>query len=183
MAEGPYVAAGPRSFRAHSSWGGRPIERGAVINTEMAVARARYHTPVFRISVLGKPGDELRRLHDASRAGLLAGLEKIGPGMTSAAADAIVRQKIVEAGFGDLFTVRAAYGIGIGSAPGWGENSVVNIRPGDQRKLEPGMCFHVVPALYKAGLGAICCSMPIHVTANGVERLTSIEPELFVLDS
>ena len=183
MAEGPYVTSGPRSFRAHSSWGGRTIQRGEVINTEMAVARARYHTPVFRISVLGKPDDELRRIHDASRAGLIAGLEKIGPGMTSAEADAVVRERIVKAGYGALFTVRAAYGIGIGSPPGWGENSVVNIRPGDQRVLEPGMCFHIVPALYKADLGAICCSMPIHITANGVERLTAIEPELFVLDS
>ena len=182
MAEGPYVAAGPRSFRAHSSWGSRAIRRGEVIDTEMAAARARYHTPVFRISVLGKPGDELRRMHDASRAGLLAGLEKIGPGLTSAEADAIVREPIVRAGFGDCFTVRAAYGIGIGSPPGWGENSVVNIRPGDKRVLEPGMCFHIVPALYKSALGAICCSMPIHITSDGVERLTAIEPELFVLD-
>jgi Xaa-Pro dipeptidase len=183
MAEGPYVSAGPRSFRAHSSWGSRAIRRDEVINTELAVARARYHTPVFRISVLGKASDELRRLHDASRAGLLAGLEGIGPGLTSAEADAIVREPIVRAGFGDCFTVRAAYGIGIGAAPGWGENSVVNIRPGDRRVLEPGMCFHIVPALYQAAVGAVCCSMPIHITSRGVERLTAIEPELFVLDS
>jgi Xaa-Pro dipeptidase len=183
MAEGPYVSAGPRSFRAHSSWSSRAIRRDEVINTELAVARARYHTPVFRISVLGKASDELRRLHDASRAGLLAGLEGIGPGLTSAEADAIVREPIVRAGFGYCFTVRAAYGIGIGAAPGWGENSVVNIRPGDRRVLESGMCFHIVPALYQAAVGAVCCSMPIHITSRGVERLTAIEPELFVLDS
>jgi Xaa-Pro dipeptidase len=183
MAEGPYVSAGPRSFRAHSSWGSRAIRRNEVINTELAAARARYHTPVFRISVLGKPSDELQRLHDASQAGLLAGLKGIGPGLTSAEADAIVREPIVRAGFGDCFTVRAAYGIGIGAAPGWGENSVVNVRPGDQRVLQPGMCFHIVPALYQAAVGAVCCSMPIHITSGGVEWLTAIEPELFVLDS
>jgi len=183
MAEGPYVSAGPRSFRAHSSWGSRTIRSNEVINTELAAARARYHTPVFRISVLGKPSDELQRLHDASQAGLLAGLKGIGPGLTSAEADAIVREPIVRAGFGGCFTVRAAYGIGIGAAPGWGENSVVNIRPGDQRVLQPGMCFHIVTALYQAAVGAVCCSMPIHITAGGVERLTAIEPELFVLDA
>jgi Xaa-Pro dipeptidase len=182
MAEGPYVTCGPRSFRAHSSWTGRPIARGEIINTELAVARAHYHTPVFRISVLGKPSDAIRRLHDASQAGLLAGLEKIGPGMTSAQADAIVRKRVVRAGYGEFFTVRAAYGIGVGFPPGWGENSVVNIRPGDQQILEPGMCFHMVPALYKPDLGAVCCSMPIHITANGIERLTAIEPKLFILD-
>jgi Xaa-Pro dipeptidase len=182
MAEGPYVTCGTRSFRAHSSWAGRQIRRGELINTEMAVARARYHTPVFRVSVLGRPSDALRQLHDASRAGLLAGLGKIGPGMTSAQADATIRERIAKTGYGEYFTVRAAYGIGIGFAPGWGENGVINIRPGDQQVLEAGMCFHLVPALYKEGLGAVCCSMPIHITANGVEPLADIEPNIFVLD-
>jgi Xaa-Pro dipeptidase len=183
MAEGPYVTCGARSFRAHSSWNHVPIARGEIINTELAAARAHYHTPLFRVSVLGEGSDALRRFHDASLAGLQAGLDGIGPGMTSADADAIVRERIDRAGYGEYFAVRAAYGIGVGFPPGWGENSVVNIRPGDGRLLEPGMCFHLVPALYKAGLGAVCCSMPIHITGNGVERLTDIEPRLFVLDS
>ena len=102
--------------------------------------------------------------------------------MTSTEADAIVREPIVKAGYGEYFTVRAAYGIGVGFAPGWGENSVINIRPRDRRRLEPGMCFHVVPALYRQDLGAVCCSMPIHITTTGIERLTAIEPKLFVLD-
>jgi Xaa-Pro dipeptidase len=182
MAEGPYVTSGPRSFRAHSSWTHAVIGRGEAINTEMAAARAHYHTPVFRMSVFGAPGDELRRLHDASAAGLRAGLEKIEAGMTSAQADAVVRQRIEKAGCGEFFTVRAAYGIGLGFPPGWGENSIMSIRPGDERRLRPGMCFHMVPALYKPGLGAVCCSMPFHIGARGIEPLTQIEPDLFILD-
>jgi Xaa-Pro dipeptidase len=182
MSMGPFVTCGLRSFRAHSSWAHQPIGEGELINTEMATVVARYNTPVFRVSVLGKPSDELRRFHDASLAGLHAGLNGIKAGLTSHQADSIVRDAITKAGFGEFFTVRAAYGIGVGFPPGWGENNVMNIRPNDERILQPGMCFHLVPALYKWDLGCVCCSMPILITDSGVERLTNIDAKLFVVD-
>jgi Xaa-Pro dipeptidase len=182
MSMGPFVTCGLRSFRAHSSWVHQPIGMGELINTEMAAVVARYNTPVFRVSVLGKPSDELSAFHEASLAGLQAGLEKIEAGMTSHQADSVVRDAITKAGCGEFFTVRAAYGIGVGFPPGWGENNVMNIRPKDTRVLQPDMCFHLVPALYKRELGCVCCSMPIRITESGVERLANIEPKLFVVD-
>ena len=101
--------------------------------------------------------------------------------MTSHQADAVVRNAITKAGYGEFFTVRAAYGIGVGFPPGWGENNVMNIRPKDERVLQPNMCFHLVPALYKRDLGGICCSMPIRIADAGVEALTNIEAKLFVV--
>ena len=181
MSMGPFVTCGLRTFRAHSSWVHQPIRAGDLINTEMAAVVARYNTPVFRVSVLGAPSAEVRAFHDASFRGLQAGLEGIEPGMTSHQADAVVRSAIGKAGYGEFFTVRAAYGIGVGFPPGWGENNVMNIRPNDGRVLQPNMCFHLVPALYKRNLGGICCSMPIRIADTGVEPLTSIEAKLFVL--
>ncbi len=101
--------------------------------------------------------------------------------MTAQQADAAVRDAVARAGFADCFPVRAAYGIGIGFSPSWAEQDVAQIRPGDQRRLQPGMCFHLVPALYREDLGAVCCSLPIHLTERGVEPLADIEAELFVL--
>jgi Xaa-Pro aminopeptidase len=183
MSMGPFVTCGRRSFRAHSSWIHQPILSGELINTEMAAVVARYNTPVFRVSVLGKPSAELRAFHEASLAGLHAGLEGIKPGMTSHDGDAVVRAAITRAGYGEFFTVRAAYGIGVGMPPRWGENNVMNIRPDDTRILKPNMCFHLVPALYKRDLGCVCCSMPIRITEQGVEPLTTIAPKMFVLSA
>lgn len=104
----------------------------------------------------------------------------IKPGMTSGEADRVVRTAVEKMGYGENFVVRAAYGIGLGFSPGWGENHVMSIRPDDPRVIEPGMCFHLVPALYKEGLGAVCCSMPIEIGENGCRPLTSIEPDLFI---
>ena len=180
MSGGPFITTGKRTFQAHSTWAGVTINRGDIVNTEMASVAARYNTPTFRVSVIGEHSDELRRFHDASYAGLEAGLARFEPGMTSHQADRVVRDAIEKAGYGEYFVVRAAYGIGLGFTPGWSENHVMSIRPNDQRLLEPGMCFHLVPALYKEGFGAVCCSMPIEITDKGCKPLTSIEPKLFV---
>lgn len=177
----PFVAAGPRTFRAHASWSGTPIRRGEVINVELASQVCHYHVPTFRVFSLGEPTAEIRRMHDASERGLRAGLEGIRPGMTSHDADRVVRDAIEAAGYGAHFPVRAAYGIGIALAPGWGETAdVMAIRPDDRRVLAPGMCFHLVPALYKEGVGCVCASMPIEVTDGGVSALAPIEAKLFV---
>jgi Xaa-Pro dipeptidase len=178
MSCGPFITTGLRTFLAHSSWADIPIQTGDLINTEIATVSARYNVPIFRCSVMGKPSDDLQRFHDASRAGLMAGLSRFGPGMTFDEADRVVREEVARHGYGEYFVVRAAYGIGLGFPPAWSESNVANIRGGDPRKLEAGMCFHLVPALYKRDLGCVCCSMPIEITANGCAPLATVEPEL-----
>lgn len=176
----PFLSFGARTALAHAGWVGEPLRRGEIVNAEVACAVARYHVPTFRVFSLGQPDAELQRMHDASRKGMDAGLGGIKPGMTADAADRLVRDVIEDAGYGDAFVVRAAYGIGTAFPPSWGESTVINIKRGETRVLEPGMTFHLVPALYAEGLGCVCCSLPIEITEMGVAPLTSIEPKLFV---
>jgi Xaa-Pro dipeptidase len=180
LAAGPYVTTGKRTFLAHSSWIGCEVLDGDIVNTELAANVAHYNVPIFRVSAVGNPGTEIVRTHHASQAAMRVGLERYAPGMTFDEADRIVRAEIERWGYGDLFVVRAAYGIGLGFPPRWSESNVANIRRSDMRTLEAGMCFHLVPALYKAGVGAVCCSMPIEITANRCEPLATIEPRLFL---
>lgn len=176
----PFLAFGARTALAHACWIGEPLRRGEIVNAEAACSVSRYHVPTFRVFSLGEPAAELRRMHDVSRKAMEAGLAGIRPGMSSDAADRLVRAVIDEAGYGEAFVVRAAYGIGTAFPPSWGESTVFNIKRGEHRLLEPGMTFHLVPALYADGLGCVCCSMPIEITASGAAPLTPIEPKLFV---
>jgi Xaa-Pro dipeptidase len=176
----PFISSGPRTYRAHGIWSDRPIARGELVNAELAASCRNYHVPVFRSFSIGQPSDEIQRIHEVSEIGMHAGLEGIKPGMTSHEADAVVRAAINGEGYGDAFIVRAAYGLGSSFVPGWGEASVMTIRPKDERIIQPGMCFHLVPALYVRDVGCVCCSMPIEITSAGVRRLSSLEPKLFV---
>jgi len=178
----PFVASGPRTAMAHATWIGQPIKRGEVVNVELAAAVERYHVPVFRVASIGPPPDEIARMHEASQAALYSALGSIRAGMTSGEADATMRRPIERAGFGEQFVVRGAYSIGIGFAPSWGEgNTLAAIKPGSADVLLPGMTFHLVPALYKDGVGCVCCSMPVAITEAGVEPLAPIEPQLFII--
>ncbi|WP_422026680.1 M24 family metallopeptidase [Roseovarius sp.] len=176
----PFVSAGSRSYCAHASWVGARIGRGEIVNAELAGAYKAYHVPIFRVFSLGQPSDEILRMQAASEAGLHAGLDGIRAGMTSHEADSVVRRAIEKQGYGENFVVRAAYGLGVAIAPGWGEPAVMQIMPEDQRVLESGMCFHLVPAIYVEGIGCVCCSMPLIITETGIERLTDLKPELLV---
>lgn len=178
----PFVASGPRTAMAHATWTGQPIARGEVINAEVAAAVARYHVPLFRVASIGAPSAEISKMHGASQAALESGLSTIRAGMTSGEADAALRRPIEKLGMGELFVVRGGYSIGIGFAPSWGEgNTVAAIKPGSTDPLLPGMTFHLVPALYRDGVGCVCCSMPVAVTESGVEPLAPIEAKLFII--
>lgn len=172
MAQMPNVCAGPRSARAHVTWCGAPIGRGEIVNIEPAASVFDYHTPVYRFYSLGEPSDTIRRMFDACRAALDEGYARVRPGMTSHEAARIFETVLEKAGFGEYMVTRPAYSIGAAFPPGWGEDNVMAIRSGHEAVLEEGMCFHVVPCLYRDGVGCVAASMPSVLMADGFQSLS-----------
>lgn len=178
----PLVTSGPRSALAHASFASVPIRRGELIGIELTSSVARYCTPCFRIAMIGKPSDDLKRFHDASASGLHAAIEQIKPGMMCHEADAAVRSAITRAGYLEWFPVRAGYSVGLGFVPTWDEDHIMNLRPNDRRVIKPGMVFHIVPALYKVGVGVACCSNTLLVTDAGVEPLVPLDAAMMIVE-
>jgi Xaa-Pro dipeptidase len=110
-------------------------------------------------------------MFDVCRAALDEGYARVRPGMTSHDAARIFESFIEKAGFSEHMVTRPAYSIGAAFPPGWGEDNVVAIRTGHEAMLEEGMCFHVVPCLYKDGVGCVAASMPSVLTSKGFEAL------------
>ncbi|MCC7284463.1 MAG: aminopeptidase P family protein, partial [Acetobacteraceae bacterium] len=171
VAQMPNVCAGPRTARAHVTWCGEAIRPGEVVNIEPAASIADYHTPVYRMYSLGEPPAEARRLFAICREALDTGYQAVRPGMTSHEAARVFETVIEKAGVAEFMVTRPAYGIGCAFPPGWGEDDVVAIRRGSDQVLEAGMCFHVVPCLYRPGLGCIAASMPSVLTDRGFQPL------------
>ena len=55
----------------------------------------------------------------------------------------------------------------------------MSFRSGDKTVLEPGMCFHFMPALWLDD-GGIESTEPILITETGAERLCTTPPGLVV---
>jgi len=175
MAQMPNVCAGPRTARAHVTWCGETMRPGEIINVEPAACVRDYHTPVYRMYSLGDPPAEAMRLFAVCRAALDAGYAKVRPGMTSHEAARIFETVIERAGLAEYMVTRPAYSIGCAFPPGWGEDDVAEIRRDSELVLEAGMCFHVVPCLYKPGLGCVAASMPSVLTESGFQPLCDDE--------
>ncbi|WP_456813881.1 M24 family metallopeptidase [Bradyrhizobium sp. USDA 4529] len=73
---------------------------------------------------------------------------------------------------------RLGYPIGIGYLPSVAERTA-NLRKGDETVLEPGMCFHMMPALWLDDR-SVAITQPFAVTHGGHEPLTSTPRVLFV---
>ena len=171
IAQMPNVCAGPRTARAHVTWCGDTIMPGEVVNIEPAACVRDYHTPVYRMYSLGAPSGEAERMFAVCREALDAGYATVRPGMTSHDAARVFETVIEQAGLAEFMVTRPAYSIGCAFPPGWGEDDVAAIRRGSDQVLRAGMCFHVVPCLYKPGLGCIAASMPSVLTEAGFRPL------------
>lgn len=178
MAGPPYVLTGPRTALPHGTWSGRRIEKDDLVFIEASGNWKRYSAAMMRTWSMGKPRDEVRRAADASIAGLDAAIGAMKPGVTSSDVDAACRSAVTRAGFGHAFIHRAAYSVGVGICPTWGENAVMEIKPNDQRVLQPGMVFHIVPILFPSPEFSVGFSATVLVTDTGTEIISDFPREM-----
>ena len=117
---------------------------------------------------------------DVIIAALEAAIGAIRPGVTSGSVDAACREPIERAGFEPNFRKRTGYSVGIGYSPSWGEGHIVSLRRDDPTRLEPGMVFHMPPALRVPGQYGLGFSETVLVTPTGCEVLTNHPRRLHV---
>lgn len=71
--------------------------------------------------------------------------------------------------------------MGVAFAPDWGEGHIVNFRRDDPRPLEPGLVFHMPPALRAFQRLCVAMSETVLVTDSGCEVLTDRPRRLHVV--
>jgi Xaa-Pro dipeptidase len=168
----PYLASGPRVAHPHASWTTRRVERGEQVHVELAGCVRRYGGALMRTLIHdGELSGELARLEAAIVAGLEAAIAALAPGVRAGDVDAACREPIAQAGF--HYAHETGYSIGLAYPPGWNETHVFNLKPGDERVVQAGMTFHLVPHVVLPGIGGIGLSETVLVTADGCEPLTS----------
>lgn len=180
MSIAPIVTTGYRSGIAHTTFARRRIEKGDAILLEMGAVHKRYAGPLMRSAVVGPPSDLVRRMYDACSRALDAAIAAIRPGVTAGSCHAACQRVIDEAGFEPNFRKRLGYSVGVGFAPDWGEGHILHLSKDDPTVLEPGMVFHMPPALREYSVAGVGCSETVVVTESGVDVITNFPRELAV---
>jgi Xaa-Pro aminopeptidase len=140
------VASGPNGAMPHARPSDRPIQVGDPVVMDMGALVEGYHSDLTRTVVLGQASARYREVYEIVLQAQQAALQGIRPGMTGREADALARDVIEEAGYGEQFGHGLGHGVGL----------VVHEQPRmayrfDKQVLRPGMVFTVEPGIYLPG--------------------------------
>lgn len=176
----PYIASGPRVGAMHSSWGEREFRKGESVLLELSATVNRYCGALMRSVNIGEPSDKMKEWSKVCIEALDAAIDAIRPGVTSEFVDSACLNVIKKAGLYEYYKKRTGYSIGIAFAPDWGEGHIMSLQQGDDRILQPGMVFHMPPALRAFNQYGIGFSETVLVTETGCEVLGATPRELLV---
>ncbi|WLI77369.1 Xaa-Pro peptidase family protein [Kosakonia sp. H02] len=177
----PLVSSGPRSGVPHGTWRRRVMKDGDPVFLEMAAAHDRYHAALMRSAWIGRPPVIALEMEKVCQDALQAALDAIRPGATCAEPHIACQKVIDRAGFTDNFKKRTGYSIGVAFAPDWGEGGILSLYSGVTTELQPGMTFHIPPALRIYGEFTVGVSETVVVTETGCRPLGSLARPLTLL--
>ncbi|MDR0953360.1 MAG: aminopeptidase P family protein [Elusimicrobiota bacterium] len=160
------VAFGPNTGNPHHSTGNTKLKKNMPITMDFGCIYKNYAGDITRnIWFGGKPDAEYAKIHRIVKAAHDAVVEKARPGMTGKQIDAIARDYITKAGYGEYFTHRTGHGIGLQ------DHEAADISQINNGKILENYCFSVEPGIYlnnKFGARFEDC---FYMTKNGPKRL------------
>ncbi|HCG57570.1 MAG TPA: creatinase [Brevibacterium sp.] len=170
----PLLPTGESADTPHLSWTNRKFIDDESVSIELAGVHRRYHVPLARTAVVGKPKQELIRLEGVVAEGLAAVLDVAAPEVPTAELARTWNRVLALAGLEK--PSRLGYSIGIGYPPDWGERTI-SIRTEDDQFLEAGMTFHLICGMWMNGYGYEL-SESILITDTGCDTFTAFPREL-----
>ncbi|HEY3248960.1 MAG TPA: Xaa-Pro peptidase family protein [bacterium] len=169
------VASGPRSALPHGRAADRVLARGDFVTLDFGATYQHYVSDCTRTVVLGAADDRQREIYGVVLAAQQAALAGIRPGMTGKEADALARDVIAAAGYGDAFGHSLGHGVGLAVHEG------PTLSPREEARLGPGMVVTVEPGIYLSGWGGVRIEDLAVITDTGCTSLTRSPKELLVL--
>ncbi len=167
------VAGGPNGALPHHQSGDRQLAPGEPIIIDLGARVAGYCGDLTRTFCLGAARDPLYDsvFETVERANRLA-IEQLRPGMTTAELDAVAREAITAAGYGDRFVHGLGHGVGLNvhELPRLGPAA-----PGDT--LLPGMVVTIEPGIYLPERFGVRIEDLVVIRDTGAEVLSTAAKE------
>lgn len=169
------VASGPRSALPHARSSTRVLERGDFLLLDFGAEVDGYCSDVTRTVVMGRATEEQREVYEAVRGANERAASGVHAGMTGRDADAIARQYIDRAGFGELFGHSLGHGIGleVHEAPRLAKTS--------EGVLPAEAVVTIEPGIYRPGWGGVRIEDDVILDSQGARILTQFPRELIEL--
>ena len=168
------VGSGPNGALPHVKPTDREVGAGEPIVMDLGARVDGYNSDVTRTLCIGEPDDRFQEIYGIVLKAQLAAEEAIRPGMLGREADAVAREVIGDAGYGEYFGHGLGHGVGLAvhEKPGAGKSS--------EDELLPGCVVTVEPGIYIPDWGGVRIEDLVVVTDDGIEVLTQASKDPFV---
>ena len=167
------AAGGTNGARPHAAASDARLPMGEPIVIDMGARLRGYCSDLTRTICLGEPNDPPRfwAVYDTVLAAQMAAEAAIRPGMTGKQVDAVARDLIAEAGYGDYF------GHGLGHGVGLAVHEEPRFSRLNENPLPAVSVVTVEPGIYLPDWGGVRIEDVVLITENGVEVLTAAPKE------
>ncbi|EMT53753.1 Xaa-Pro dipeptidase/Xaa-Pro aminopeptidase [Brevibacillus borstelensis AK1] len=169
------VASGHRGALPHGRASEKVIAAGEMVTLDFGAAYQGYNSDITRTVSVGEPHPRMKEIYEIVLKAQIAGVEALRPGISGKEADAVTRDIITAAGYGDAYGHSAGHGLGMDV------HELPNLSTASPFILEPGMLVTMEPGIYISGLGGVRIEDDVLITADGHDVLTQSTKELLIL--
>lgn len=170
LAFSPIVAAGPNSARPHHQPGDYVLREEEPVIIDMGARVDGYCADLTRTLILGSPTPRFQEIYRLVLEAQTRAQQGLRAGIESLAADALGREVIAQAGYGEAFGHSLGHGVGLAvhEAPSLSfvkERSTI---------LKAGSVVTVEPGIYLTGWGGVRLENMVVIREDGAEVLNRL---------
>jgi Xaa-Pro aminopeptidase len=169
------VVSGVRGALPHGRATDKVIQAGELVTIDFGAHYGGYNCDITRTIAIGHADKDQRERYQVVLEAQLAACAAVKPGAICKEVDAVARNFIKEAGYGEFFV----HGLGHSLGREVHEQPMLNWV--DEAKLEEGMVLTIEPGIYLPLWGGIRIEDDLYVTGNGAEVLPKSPKELIVV--
>jgi len=169
------VASGARGALPHGKASDKIIKKGEFITLDFGAKYNNYNSDITRTIALGSCPEKLLHIYAIVKAAGEEAMRIAKPNITFGELDAIARDLISYAGYGQYFGHNLGHGLGIQV------HEYPDVKTGNTDLLKEGMVFTIEPGIYLPSVGGVRIEEDILITADGCEKLTKSTRKLIVI--
>ncbi len=170
------VASGVRGALPHGHASDKKLKKGELITLDFGFTVEGFNSDMTRTFALGRPKPEHKKIYNIVLEAENAAIEAVHAGINAKALDAVARDIIEKAGYGEYFTHSLGHGLGINVH----EQPGISFRA-DKVAIPEHCVITIEPGIYVSGVCGVRIEDDVRVTANGCTVLTSSPKELLIV--
>lgn len=161
------VAAGENAALPHHRASDRPVQAGEPVIIDFGATVNGYRSDCTRTLCVGPADGRFAEIYDLVLRAQLAGIDAVRAGPKGGEVDAVARDLIAEAGYGEQFGHSLGHGIGLEV------HELPFLRNKGEDVLEPNMVVTIEPGVYLPGWGGVRIEDMAIVRPDGCRLLTA----------